>query len=393
MKIDKKTKIIAISIFFTGVLLFIFSGESAGEIETRIERNAPSEENQKYILEANVDGLTLEDIEFSVPKREYTLTECEELYKEKQERIIKEMLGENEDLTNVTTDLNFFEKLEGLPFEFSFTVDDNEKVGMDGEILTTKEAAVKINISTFYNGFNNSLIVKVLVKPGPGVMMRVYRNELMAKLKESLNVADSEINLPTEIDGKAVGYKVPAKKRKPIYLFGAMVASGACILAQKKDEKKALEKRKKEIMREYPALLQKMALYQATGMTIRNVWNEIYLEGTKKKGSQNPLYAEMGISVNELQSGISEPLVYRHFGERIMTPEMVRFTALLSQNLKKGSSSLKKLLEEESEKAFVYKKQCAMKEGEEAGTKLLFPMMFLLIDILIIIMVPAFWTM
>ncbi|MBP5600225.1 MAG: hypothetical protein J6X48_08160, partial [Lachnospiraceae bacterium] len=61
----------------------------------------------------------------------------------------------------------------------------------------------------------------------------------------------------------------------------------------------------------------------------------------------------MGVSINELQSGISEPLVYRHFGERVKTTEMVRFTALLSQNLRKGSSSLKKLLEEESERAFV----------------------------------------
>jgi len=393
MKIDKRTGIIAIVIFLTGILLYAFSGESPKEIEDYIERNEPGEESKKYILEANVDGLVLEDIEFSVPQREYTEKECEDLFKNNKEKIIKGMLGENEELTNVTKDLVFFESLRGLPFDFSFIVDDNAVFSESGEILTTKESVIKVKIVARYKDYINSLIVKVLVKPGPGVMMRAYRNELTAKLKESLNVADSEVYLPKEVDGKTVGYRVPEKKRNPIYLFGAMIAAVACILGQKKDEKKALEKRKKEIMKEYPALLQKMSLYQATGMTIRNIWNAIYLEGIKKKGKKSPLYSEMGISINEMQSGISEPLVYRHFGERIKTTEMVRFTALLSQNLRKGSSSLKKLLEEESERAFVYKKQTAIKEGEEAGTKLLFPMMFLLIDILIIIMVPAFWTM
>ncbi|MBR5355801.1 MAG: hypothetical protein IK121_02650 [Lachnospiraceae bacterium] len=393
MKIDKRTGIIAALIFITGIIMYVISGEASVEIEDIIQRNEPNEESSKYVLEADVDGLVIEDIEFSVNQRDYTKEECEELFENNKERIIKEMLGENKELTNITEDINLYEKIKGLPFDFSFTFDDYTIVSETGEILTTEESVLKVSILAQYKDFNDSLIVKVLVKPGPGVMMRAYKNELMAKLRDSLNVADSEVYLPKEIDGKAVGYRVPEKKRNPIYLFGAMVASVSCILGQKKDEKKANEKRKKEIMKEYPALLQKMSLYQATGMTIRNVWNAIYLEGLKKKGKKSPLYAEMGVSINELQSGISEPLVYRHFGERVKTTEMVRFTALLSQNLRKGSSSLKKLLEEESERAFVYKKQTAIKEGEEAGTKLLFPMMFLLIDILIIIMVPAFWTM
>ena len=133
-----------------------------------------------------------------------------------------------------------------------------------------------------------------------------------------------------------------------------------------------------------------MALYQATGMTIRNIWAAIYEEGVKKKGEENPMYREMGRTLNELKSGVSEGMAYKRFGERTKAQELIRFTALLSQNLRKGSSKLKELLDAESVNAFSQRKLRAVKLSEEAGTKLLFPMMLLLMEVMVLIMVPAF---
>ena len=142
MKIDKRTGIIAALIFVTGILLYFFSGEASVEMEDIIQRNGPNEESSKYVLEANVDGLVIEDIEFSVNQRDYTLEECKELFESNKERIIKEMLGENKELTDITDDLNLYEKLKGLPFDFSFSFDDNTIVSETGEILTTKESVL-----------------------------------------------------------------------------------------------------------------------------------------------------------------------------------------------------------------------------------------------------------
>lgn len=47
------------------------------------------------------------------------------------------------------------------------------------------------------------------------------------------------------------------------------------------------------------------------------------------------------------------------------------------------------LLEQEAEEAFEERKNSAKKLGEEAGTKLLFPMLLMLGIVIAIIMVPA----
>lgn len=50
----------------------------------------------------------------------------------------------------------------------------------------------------------------------------------------------------------------------------------------------------------------------------------------------------------------------------------------MSQNVKKGTTDILKLLEQESQSAFEQHKNLAKKKGEEAGTKLLFPMILML---------------
>ena len=65
---------------------------------------------------------------------------------------------------------------------------------------------------------------------------------------------------------------------------------------------------------------------------------------------------------------------------------------LIVQNLRKGSSGLRQMLEKEVADAFVLRKNLAKKAGEEAGTKILFPMMLMLCIVMVIILVPAFLT-
>lgn len=62
---------------------------------------------------------------------------------------------------------------------------------------------------------------------------------------------------------------------------------------------------------------------------------------------------------------------------------------MLAQNLKMGSYGLVALLEQEAERAFEVRKASAKRYGEEAGTKLLFPMMLMLGLVIVVLMVPA----
>lgn len=64
-------------------------------------------------------------------------------------------------------------------------------------------------------------------------------------------------------------------------------------------------------------------------------------------------------------------------------------SALLVQHLQKGSQGIELMLEEEAEKAQEMRKQQARIQGEQASTKLLFPMVLMLLIVFVILLVPA----
>ena len=101
----------------------------------------------------------------------------------------------------------------------------------------------------------------------------------------------------------------------------------------------------------------------------------------------HPLYEEMLITCHEIESGVGEARAYERFGERCGLHRYRKFCSLLVQNLRKGTRGLVQLLEQEVSDAF------AEKSGEEAGTKMLFPMMMMFGIIIVIIMVPAFLSL
>jgi len=388
---NKKIVIIMLVILSLSILLFLKSGTDGEDVyEYKIEKTEPGTGTAEYLVDANVGDTYVGEIVLNIPEKEYTEKELDELSEKCIEDVKRKMLGENTEYSQVDKDLVFFDSLEGYPFEILISTNEREKINEAGQILTDEAFVIVITINLSHSDYSRNFRVRVQVFPGPDIRARVYRNELIAKLESSEYVTEDNIILPKEIMGENVSYRVPTTKRKGIYLVGGIMAAALIPLASIRDEKKKSDQRKRDILKEYPLLVQKMSLYQATGMNIRNIWVAIYEEGVKKKGKSNPLYQDMGIAINELQSGISEAVVYKRFGERTNVPELVRFTALLSQNLKKGSSKLKVLLDEEGQKAYECRKQRAVKEGEEAGTKLLLPMMILLIMILLMIMVPAF---
>ena len=61
-------------------------------------------------------------------------------------------------------------------------------------------------------------------------------------------------------------------------------------------------------------------------------------------------------------------------------------------NLRKGTKGLNDLLRLEAIQSFEERKARARRLGEEAGTKLLLPMFLMLAEVLVIVVVPAFFT-
>ncbi|MBP5734004.1 MAG: hypothetical protein J6W66_09315, partial [Lachnospiraceae bacterium] len=149
-----------------------------------------------------------------------------------------------------------------------------------------------------------------------------------------------------------------------------------------KDLGDQMKKRKDLLMMGYPNFVHSLALYLIAGMTIRGAFSEL--------GKTNDLALR---TVREIGAGQSEVTAYERFGKRAGVREYVKLSTLLCQNLKKGNSTLLARLEEEAMLSAESRIQSGKRLGEEAGTKLLIPMVMMLAIVMLIIMVPAFSMM
>ena len=176
-----------------------------------------------------------------------------------------------------------------------------------------------------------------------------------------------------------------------LLLFGlGTVTSVAVFFLLDKDLEQKNRQRKTLMQKEYPGLVNRMSLYMEAGMTIRGAFLQIGKEYTKGKRVENPLAKELAIACNGLQSGVSEAVVYEAFGRRTGTREYIRFGSILSQSLKKGSVEICLRLRQEGERAMEEELRFQKKRGEEAETKLLFPMIIMMAIVMLLIMIPAF---
>ena len=153
------------------------------------------------------------------------------------------------------------------------------------------------------------------------------------------------------------------------------------------------KKRKKELIYDYSEIVSKLTLLLGAGMTTRMAWHKIVEDYNRKRQSGSigvrPAYDEMYEADCNMQAGISEAAAYERFGKKCDTREYMKLASLLQTNIKKGTSQLRVLLEHEVNESFEKRKNIAKIKGEEATTKLLFPMLLMLGVVMAIIMIPA----
>lgn len=161
------------------------------------------------------------------------------------------------------------------------------------------------------------------------------------------------------------------------------------------DEKLDKKKKDKEeqMIRDYPVLLNKLALYIGAGLTLRSAFEKIGNEYVKEKKKEKDCfrysYEEILYLCRELQGGVGEQKGMEHFGERCGVQCYRRLSMILLQNMKKGCDELTFLLRREAMQAFDTRMYRARKKGEEAETKLLLPMILLMCIVFALLIVPA----
>ena len=196
--------------------------------------------------------------------------------------------------------------------------------------------------------------------------------------------------LPEEWNGKHLEWEQPKDTTGNLISALGLVAAAAVVIAKRREEESVQIKRREQMLMDYPGLIMKFTLLVQAGLTARKAFQKIALDyGKREDGKKREAYEEIRVACYEMDSGISEAEAYRRFGERCGQVKYKTLSTLLIQNLQKGSRYLADLLEKESVEAWEERKRKARVLGDTAATKLLLPMVLMLLVVMAVIMLPA----
>ena len=223
------------------------------------------------------------------------------------------------------------------------------------------------------------------------------REEILSVI-ENVNLdsySSNYLELPNSIEDVPIVYEEVKSGKSIIVLIMTAIIAVALYFREDQELNNKLKERDDAMINEYPVLVNKFVLFYTAGLTTRRIWSKVCSDYRIKRdicGKKSYLYEEMLLTEGKLEEGLGELSAYEEFSARIGIYKYRQFISLVEQSVDKGRKDLTYQLESEVDKAFADRKNRAKELGEEAGTKLLFPMMMMLIIVLIVVMVPAFVT-
>jgi tight adherence protein C len=168
-----------------------------------------------------------------------------------------------------------------------------------------------------------------------------------------------------------------------------LVLLGVLFFALDQELTKKIEKRKLSIQRDFPDFLNKLTLLLNAGMTVPAAWERIIRENKKN----TPLYHQADLVVEEIKNGKTQAHAFEDFARNCRVFEITKFVSILIQNLRKGNGEMVLTLQGMAGECWELRKHVAKRLGEEASTKLLFPMIFNFLVIVVIVAMPALMAM
>ena len=362
-------------------------------------KNYGEGEFEAGLLAKDETGEEIGEYDFLVSERLYTAEEANELFEEASKEAEQLVLKDNPTFDEIRDDINLIDKVPGYPFQISWKLDNFELMHQDGTLITEKipkeGAIVSVTAIYKYNGqtWSQQYVMKLLPKAlSPKELFSQNLGKLLSEA-DGKTTYDETITLPTECEGKTIMWSEKIEDNSILILLLTLIGACVCYVVKDRELKNEMEKRSMQMLADYPQLVSQLTLYLGAGMTMRNIFEKLsknYVKEREKGGTKHFAYEELVRAHRELTSGISESDVYERFGIRCTSQQYSRLSTLLSQNLRKGNGELLKALGEESKHAFNERMDNVRKLGEEAGTKLLLPMIMMLLVVMVIIMIPAY---
>lgn len=152
-----------------------------------------------------------------------------------------------------------------------------------------------------------------------------------------------------------------------------------------------VEQRKRSIILELPEILNKIILLVNAGETVQRALLRALPESAEQ--ASTPLRNELKLTIHELQMNVSFAKAMENMSRRCASQEISMFTTTLLLNHKRGGDELVLALRTLSKELWERRKAVSRTLGEEASSKLVFPMVVIFFVVMVIVGAPALMMM
>jgi len=352
----------------------------------------------RMVNKSNKEDYYEDEIIIDNKERIYTDSEWNQILEEIIPYLEEEMLGENLDLDQVDKDLNFINHIPQSSILVEWIPKDYSLISSDGKVNNRDIDEKKETLLTAILVYQDKKVehtMKLTVLPMEFEGAKLIYKQLVDTIdKRSEGKKKSKNwNLPEQMGDYSITWKMPRSNLSAALLLVGIFVSAILWFFKDRELEDKIKLRNNQMLIDYPEIINKFILLVNAGMTIKQAWTKIamdYKDSIDNRGGEvRYAYEEMLLTVNELKLGVSEANAYEDFGKRVGLLPFMKFSSMLVQNLKKGNKDMVGMLKQEAIESFGERKEIAKRLGEEASTKLLGPMIIMLVIVVVIIMVPA----
>lgn len=173
-------------------------------------------------------------------------------------------------------------------------------------------------------------------------------------------------------------------------LLGGLALAVALPFALYKDLHTKVQRRDQDILMELPELLNRIVLLVGAGETVqRAIVHCVASQGER----DHPLYNELRKTVGDWNNGYSFQQSFEQFSRRCGVQEVTIFTTTVLLNFRRGGGDFVLALRDLSHVLWEKRKAVSRAKGEQASSKLVFPMVLIFFTIVVMIGAPAFMMM
>lgn len=366
--------------------------------DNRAIRASPGDHAQSLELQLDAEDL-LEDYSYKVniPAQAVTKEDAQKYFERAKKEIDGSFYARGDDAQHVCHAVTMNNSYADRMVSAEWTFDSYQYVDADGRIReenVERNAMVQANVQLSCGVYVQEYVFSFMVVP-PEL---TREEQLLADIETAVTAEGNKegelyFHLPQRVDGVSLKWSEPKQHLVIKVLFFEIVII-VLLYFVARERKRTEEKARQEQMHlDYAEFVNKLLILLGSGMSLKQSLNRIsarYIDKRNKKQTEKRyLYEELIVTNYEIQDGESERRAYQKFGERTGLSCYHRLVRILIQNLQTGNRGLCELLGQEAAVALEERKALAKKLGEEAGTRMLLPLIMMLGIVIAIIMVPA----